>query len=106
METLKTENEMSLFKLSIKNRDLISEYMFGMKGLYSTYFQWNDLMPVVKKVSKYILETDFKSKRKLNSALKAWKPLADSLLRMTDPEDIAEALLSFIQWYNENNPKK
>lgn len=45
---MKTDDNVLI--IDIEGRDLLSDFMFGMKGLYSTRLTWNDLMPVVEKI--------------------------------------------------------
>jgi|GEM_PF-5461623 len=108
---VKTDNHIHV---SVEERDLISVFMYGQPGLYSRRLYWNDIMPVVEKIScircapESPVDHDTFYPRTFGMLSPEYrKPMVrinrcqvfegDSLLHAT-----FQAVVDFIRWYNQN----
>lgn len=65
---------------------------------------WDWLYPVIQKVGSVMISTDFKSAKKLTTAINWSKHIFFALEQAEDIEVIYKHTVAFIQWYNKNKP--
>ena len=64
---------------------------------------WDWLYPVIKKISDYVLFTDFGDEPTLTEVIEKWKPVANALENVKDTPEIFLHAVEFIKFYNKNN---
>lgn len=68
---------------------------------YSTSWDW--LMPVVEKIAKLCLETDWGSPKKLDEMLEVWNSLSYEISGVPKIDKVYNQAVEFIKWYNKEN---
>ena len=98
---------MEKLKVSIEERDLVSNFAFGMEGIFPSLVTWNDLMPVVEKIRD--LGHTVKIQANIGNSCdiviyigQENKPITVNEWnnRIELIECVWQAVIKFIQWYN------
>lgn len=66
------EDEKILIRVSIEERDLVSMFMYNMPGIFSSIVTWNELMPVILKISDHQYTDDSCKDHHINFYDYAW----------------------------------
>ena len=66
---------------------------------YQPERDWNQLMPVVKKIADLLLNKEWEN---LQEAVFRWKPIANELPK-AESENVWFCVVKFIEWFNKQN---
>lgn len=111
------EIEKGKVTVSIEERDLVSDFMYGMKGIFPSLVTWNDLMPVVEKIcktdSKYRFDLDicvdlsevrfYEEITQKHDTGRDFEMVANTVKVDNPIEATWSAVVQFINWYKTNS---